>query len=303
MTRQNMKIGFIGIGMMGTPMAANLVKAGFDVTVYHPKQRRGEAFAAAFGGASTDALGTLADSDTVVTMLPTGQVVREVLLGSPGVGLAAALKPGAIVVDMSSSEPTGTRELGQVLAQRNIRLIDAPVSGGVQRAQGAKLTIMYGCDDDGVFTAVEGVLRAVGDRLFRTGGLGSGHAMKALNNCVAAAAFAATSEALALGEKFGLDGGTMVDILNVSTGRNFFTELVMKEQVLGGKFASGFSVGLLAKDVKIAADLSEALHHETPVLRLVSQRWAQARDILGPHEDHTKGHVAWKQGAVVHPSS
>lgn len=298
-----MKIGFIGIGKMGTPMAANLVKAGYTVTVYHPEKRRGAAFVAAFGGDSTDALGGLADSDTVVTMLPTGQVVREVLLGSAGAGLAASLKPGATVVDMSSSEPTGTRELGQVLAQRNIRLIDAPVSGGVQRAQGANLTIMYGCDDGAVFSAVESVLRAIGDRLFRTGGLGSGHAMKALNNYVAAAAFAATSEALALGEKFGLDGNTMVDILNVSTGRNFFTEVVVKEHVIGGKFASGFSVGLLAKDVKIAADLSEVLHHEAPVLRLVSQRWALARDILGPHQDNTQAHVAWKRGGVIKPSS
>jgi 3-hydroxyisobutyrate dehydrogenase len=133
----------------------------------------------------------------------------------------------------------------------------------------------------------------MGDRLFETGGLGSGHAMKALNNFVAATSFAATAEAMLIGRRFGLDESTMVEIMNVSTGRNFHTDVVMKEHVIGGRYATGFAVGLLAKDVKIAADLGEAVGLDAPLSRLVGARWAEARDHLGPTRDNTEAILAW----------
>ena len=209
----------------------------------------------------------LAVNDVIVTMLPTGHIVRQVLLDGAEGGLAGALKPGTIVIDMSSSEPLGTQKLGTELAKRQLVLIDAPVSGGVQRAQTGKLTIMIGANDAAAVERVKPVLLGMGERLFETGPLGCGHAMKALNNYVAAACFAATAEAILIGERFGLDPATIVDIMNVSTGRNFQTETAMKDQVLNQRFASGFSVGLLAKDVKIAADLGEGVGVGRPLVK------------------------------------
>jgi len=133
----------------------------------------------------------------------------------------------------------------------------------------------------------------MGDRLFDTGGLGSGHAMKALNNFVAAAGFAACAEALLVGGRFGLDPSRMVEILNVSTGRNFHTDRVLQEHVVQGKFATGFQLGLLAKDVRIAADLAHDVDLDAPLAHLVSRRFDAARDALGYACDHTEAIKAW----------
>jgi 3-hydroxyisobutyrate dehydrogenase len=233
----------------------------------------------------------MAAAEYVVTMLPTGQVVSDLYLRD---GLAGQLRPGTIAIDMSSAEPSGTRKLGAALAAQGIVLIDAPVSGGVPRAVLGTLAIMIGGDDAAAIERAKPLLRTMGDRLFDTGGLGTGHAMKALNNFVAAAGFAACAEALIAGERFGLDPGRMVEILNVSTGRNFHTDMTLREHVIGGKFATGFSLGLLAKDVKIAADLTRDLNFDAPLVRLVSARLDQARDALGYASDNSEAIKAWK---------
>ena len=288
-----MQVGFIGIGNMGWGMAANVVKAGFAVTVFDADAGRGPRFSREYGCNFASQLDGLAASDVIVTMLPTGHIVRQVLLDGDGGGLAGALKPGAIVVDMSSSEPVGTQTLGKDLAGKGVTLIDAPVSGGVVRANAGTLAIMIGTDDFGALERIRPLLLAMGDRLFETGGPGSGHAMKALNNYVAAACFTATAEALLIGGRFGLDQGKMVEIINASTGRNFHTDVVMKEHVVGKKFATGFAVGLLAKDVKIAADLGKAVGLDAPLSRMVCDRWAFARDRLGANRDNTEAILAW----------
>ncbi|MFC3226109.1 NAD(P)-dependent oxidoreductase [Marinibaculum pumilum] len=282
-----MRIGFIGIGNMGWPMAANLVAAGHDVTVQDADPDLAGRFAAEVGGRAAAGLGEVAANEVVVCMLPTGAIVREVLTAAEGGAFAAGLKPGCIIIDMSSSEPVGTKELGPVLAERGAVLLDAPVSGGVARAKTGELAIMIGGDDAAAIEAAQPVLQAMGARLFRTGGLGSGHAMKALNNMVAAASYVATAEAMLIGRRFGLDPGTMVEIMNVSTGRNFHTDVVMKDHVVGEKFATGFAVGLLAKDVKIAADLGRAMKMAAPMANLTEERWATARDRLGATADNS----------------
>ncbi len=231
-------------------------------------------------------------------MLPTGQIVREVLIDN---GLADILTTGTVVVDMSSSEPIGTRELGAELAERGIPLIDAPVSGGVPKAVDGTLAIMIGTDDEEALARAEPVLKTMGDRLFRTGGLGTGHAMKALNNYVAAASFIAASEALIVGDRFGLDRATMIDIINNSTGRCFNTELPMKHHVLTRDYGSGFQLGLMAKDVKIAGDLAEAIGIDAPMSKLARDMWAEARDELGPTEDFTKTITVWEGKNGVTP--
>ncbi len=286
-----MNVAVVGVGNMGAPMAACLARAGHSVTVFDSSHAQAQKVAAAHGCRAAASLEELAAADFIVTMLPTGQVVSDLYLRD---GLARHLRRGTIAIDMSSSDPTGTRKLGAALAAYGLVLIDAPVSGGVPRAVLGTLAIMIGGDDREAIEQVRPLLRAMGDRLFDTGGLGTGHAMKALNNFVAAAGFAACAEALIAGERFGLDPTRMVEILNVSTGRNFHTDMVLREHVISGKFATGFALGLLAKDVKIAADLTRDLNFDAPLVRLVSARFDQARDALGYASDNSEAINAWK---------
>ena len=289
-----MRVGFIGIGNMGWPMASHIAQAGHDLTVFDVDSARTARFAQEFRCKAAATPGEVAANEVTVTMLPTGRIVRQALLEDQGGAFAKALKPGTLIVDMSSSEPVGTRELGAELAKRSATLIDAPVSGAVPRAKAGTLAIMIGGDDKTAIERAKPLLLSMGKQLFETGRLGTGHAMKALNNYIAAAGYTAVVESLLIGQRFGLNPETMVDILNASTGRNFTTEVMIKEQVLGGKFATGFALGLMAKDVKIAADLGEAVKLDAPVSRLIRDRWALARERLGATRDTSEALLSWK---------
>ena len=288
-------VGFIGIGNMGRPMAANLVKGGYAVVLYDLDGKRAQDAAKAIGAKAAATLADLGKQvDAIVTMLPTGKEVRACLLEAEGGALAANLPKGAVVMDMSSADPVGTRELHADLAKQNLALVDAPVSGGVPRATDGSLAIMIGGDPAAVADA-KPVLGKMGARLFDVGGPGNGHAMKALNNFVAGTSFIAVSEALLVGEKFGLDPGTMVDIMNVSTGKSFNTEMVAKQHVVSRQFASGFALGLLAKDVGIADSLAKALKVDSPLIDKSSALLGEARDKVGFEKDHTLAYTHWEK--------
>jgi 3-hydroxyisobutyrate dehydrogenase len=291
------KIGFIGIGNMGWPMAANLAKAGFDTLVYDADPARVQAFCEQHTAlpVSAGTLAQIAGCEAVVTMLPTGSIVRSVLVEADDGAFLQAAAAGLVVIDMSSSEPEGTRALATLLRDRGIVLLDAPVSGAVPRATTGTLTIMAGGDDAPALARVKPVLEAMGNRIFLTGGSGTGHALKALNNFLGATAFAATAEAIQIARRFGLDPKTLIDVVNVSTGRSFISEVVMQEHVLEGRFATGFALGLLAKDVAIAERLADKVELEAPVLELVNQRWQEASQQLGFAADNSEAIKAWWQ--------
>jgi 3-hydroxyisobutyrate dehydrogenase len=291
----NETIGFIGIGKMGWPMAANLVRAGYRLIPWDLNAEQRARFSREHGTANPATAGELAVADVIITMLPTGADVHRALTDGASASLADSLRSGSVVIDMSSSEPVGTRELGAVLSKRYIALIDAPVSGGVQGALGGTLSIMIGGDDERALALAEPVLKVMGKRLFRTGGLGFGHAMKALNNLVSATQFAVAAEALIIGQRFGLDPKVMADIMSVSTGRSFAVEIPIREHVLTGKFATGFSVGLQAKDVAIATGLAQAVGTDAPIGRVVSALLVAARDAIGPDADHTLAFTSWQK--------
>ncbi|HVW68441.1 MAG TPA: NAD(P)-dependent oxidoreductase [Steroidobacteraceae bacterium] len=287
-----MRVGFIGIGNMGWPMACNLVKHGHEVLVWDTDEARRVAFAREHGAIPAREVAELATGAAIVSMLPTGKIVRDVYLAPPH-ALLPHLRPGTLVIDMSSSEPEGTRALGKELAARKVAFIDAPVSGAVPRAQSGTLTIMIGGDDPEAIERAKPVLSCMGNRLMETGSLGTGHAMKALNNYVSAAAFCASVEALQVGKRFGLDPRRMIEILNVSTGRNFNTEMTLQEHVVDGRFATGFALGLMAKDVRAAADLAAAMKLEAPVAELMRARWDFACERMGAGGDFTTAVKAW----------
>jgi 3-hydroxyisobutyrate dehydrogenase len=285
-------IGFVGVGNMGRRMAANLAAAGFSLVVRDSDAAAQRRFVDAHGGRPADSPRAFAGATVVVTMLPDGRAVREAVLGWQG-GIAAALAPGAVVLDMSSSDPVGTRALAEDLTAGGVKVVDAPVSGGIAGAESGTLSVMAGGHDEEAFALVRPVLETVGARIFRTGPLGSGHAMKALNNFLGASAYATAAEALVIGKKFGLDPRVMLEVVNSSSGRSFNTEVVMKEDVITGRYGTGFALGLLAKDVGIAADLAESVGVRAPALELVRRRWAEAAAALGFAADHSEAHKQW----------
>lgn len=276
-------VAFLGLGKMGVPMAARLAGAGFALRGWDlaPAARDVASAAAVPLGASADE--ACRGAAAVITMLPDGRAVRAAL-DAPAV--AAALTPETLVIDMSSSDPLGTRELHTALAARGIALVDAPVSGGVARAVDGTLAIMAGGEEAAIARA-EPLFKAMGRHLFRCGPPGAGHAMKALNNYVSAAGLVAAIEALAVGRRFGLDPATMVDVLNASTGRNNSTEVKLKQHILSGGFGSGFSIGLMAKDLATAGALADGIGVAAPLAEAMAARWRQAAEALGPGADHT----------------
>ena len=228
-------VGFIGIGMMGAPMAACLAAAGWPLRIFDPR---------------AEALAPFA--------------------GREGVTLAASLAEAAA---------------GAALVI-TIGLVDAPVSGGVGRAERGKLTIMAG-GERAVIERIEGALSALGT-VYRTGPLGSGHAMKVLNNYLSASGLAAACEAVLIGRRFGLDPDLMADVFNVSTGRSNATEVKLKQQVNNGKYAAGFTMELMSKDLRMAAALAGDLGVEAKGLAACAELYARALEVLGGKADHTE---------------
>ncbi len=281
-----MRVGLVGLGNMGRPMATRLAAAGLPLTVHDVRPAVAQEVAAASGAAVARSLAALAAaSDAVVTMLPDGATVRRVVLG-PGDCLCHGLAAGSIVVDMGSSAPTGTRALGDALAAHGIGLLDAPVSGGVRRAADGTLTVMVG-GDPALAARCEPIFDAVGGQRFACGDLGAGHAMKALNNLVSAAGLLAAGEALLVGARFGLDPACMLEVLNASTGRNHATEHKLSQFVLSRRFDAGFSLELMVKDLGTAVDL--AAETGTPAVFATECRalWTRAGEALEPGADHT----------------
>lgn len=282
------RIGFVGLGRMGAPMARNLARAGFTLAVADASDAAVKRFAADVACETPASLAALGGAcRAVITMLPDGKVVRDV-------ALAAGLAPGSIVIDMSSSAPVGTRELGATLAARGIALVDAPVSGGVRKAVDGSLSIMAGGDADAI-ERVRPVLAAMGRQIFLTGPLGAGHAMKALNNYVSAAGLAAAAEAVIAGTRFGLDAATIVSILNASTGKNNSTENKFPQFVLTRAFDSGFSIALMVKDLRIALDVARATGSPVPLGEACLEAWTRAEHLLGGQADHTAAVQYWEQ--------
>jgi len=295
----DLRVGFIGLGNMGWPMAKNILKAGNNVLqsdhklhVFDLDKKRMVKFCKEESGAlaTAEASAVAKASNIIITMLPTGPIVHEVVAEMLASG---ALTKGTIVVDMSSSEPAGTRELADILAKKGITLIDAPVSGGIPGATAGTLTLMIGSNDDKAVERVTPVLQTMSQKLFRTGPSGSGDVMKALNNYLSGVNFRAASEAVAIGQKFGLDPALIIEIVNASTGRSFATEGAFKSQVLTGKYAAGFALGLLTKDVKIASDLAGELGVMAPLCAVTFNALAAARESLGYSADFTAAHKYW----------
>jgi len=290
-------VGFVGIGNAGWPMATNLVQAGFTLLVYDVDRERTERFAREVGAGAATELTELASVDTLFTMLPDGNVVRGILFGSER--LAEQLAAGTVVIDTSSSDPEGTRALGADLAEHEIVLIDSAVSvPEVGGAHGARITFMVGADDEQALDRVRPLLEAMSEHVFHLGGLGAGHTMKTLNNYISAAGLYAALDALMIGFGDGLDPMTMLDVLNVSTGRNFSTEQTLKYHSLPRTFNTGYTLTLLVKDLRIAAAVAERAGFDGELFQLLVDGFDASVADLG-NGDLTAALQHWEHRAGV----
>lgn len=295
------KIGFVGIGNMGNPMAGHLVKKGFDVTVYDIRPEVVKAFVAQHGGKAAASLVDAAHGmDAVITMLPDDKVVRKAVLGEGSENcVAAGLARGAVVIDMSTCNPTATRSLAEALKPRGLSVVDAPVMGGVIFAKDATLDIMVG-GEPALVERVKPVLAAIGRNIIPCGGTGTAHAMKALANYVNACALINAVEAMTIGRKFGLDSKLMAEaLIPMCAGRNHPIEKKVIPHILTRRFGTGMAMGFIAKDVKIAVDTAKSIGAFAPLGERVSELWSAAAGKLGSDLDQTEVARYWEEASGV----
>src|SRR5260221_6415552 len=253
-------VGFVGLGKMGSPMARRLSGAGYRIVAHDLDPNALRRARDATGAEAPGSLKAMASRcEAVITMLPDGNAVRAVVFGSGGTGdcLVAGLSRGSVLIDMSSSSPLGTPELGGRLAERGVAMLDAPGSGGGREAPDATPSLMVGGDAHSI-ARCRPILESMGRQIFLTGPLGSGHAMKAINNYVSAAGLVAAAEGVLAAQRFGLDPGNVVDILNASTGMNNSTLNKFHQFILSRAFDSGFSLDLMVKDLNTALEVARS---------------------------------------------
>lgn len=278
----SLDIGFIGLGVMGAPMATHLARAGHRLTLHDADAAVARTLAQALGGAAqaVDTPAALAPRcDIVITMLPNGQVVQQVVQGEQG--LLQGLKPGALLLDTSSAEPWLTQATGASLAARGVAMVDAPVSGAQWGAQEAELVFMVGGAAADV-ARVRPLLDLMGRAVHHVGALGAGHTMKCINNLITSITFSATMEGLVIGKSHGLDPAAMVEVLDESTGGSWITRNHIRQRVLSRSFDDPFKLALMLKDMGIAMELGREAQLPLPLSSLGLQLWRAAALAAGP---------------------
>jgi len=279
------RIGFIGLGRMGTPMSQRLLAAGYSLTVH---DLRPDAVAAA-GRAGAAAGGSPAEvagrTDAVITMLPDARAVEQVVYGDGG--LLRAMRSGQFLLEMTSSRPRVTRRVAADLTARGVRVLDAPVSGGVRGAAEGALCIMAGGPPD-VLDALRPILDQLGRHIVHVGDApGDGDTAKTLNNLLSATTIWSAIEAVVLGMKAGLAPDRLLAAINHSTGRSYTTETKFSRYILPRKFSAGFTVGQYLKDLDICLDLAEEMDAPLLVGSAVRRAWMDAAQEGMADQDHT----------------
>lgn len=280
---------------MGEPIVRKLIDVGIEVRAFDRDPARLAAVAGHPGVVAESDLAGVAGCNLVACMLPDTATVREVIAGSGG--LLGLMRSGSLIVDMGSSEPRSTEKLAAEAARRGVGLVDAPVSGGVAKAMAGELTVMFGGSVEQL-ARCRPLLDAVGSRVMHIGPVGSGHAVKALNNLLSAVGLAAATEVVEIGRRYGIESETLLEAINHSTGRNHATETKISQFVLSGTYASGFKLRLMLKDVRTAVELGRELGVDLALGEACLERWSEAAVRLPVDADQTQialvpaGHLA-----------
>jgi 2-hydroxy-3-oxopropionate reductase len=263
----NTALGFLGLGVMGGPMARNLVKAGYPVVGFDTDAGRLEKFVATGGKGVRSVPEAAASAEVVLLSLPTGDIVRDVVTGANG--LLAVMKAGTVIVDLSTTEPTVAQVCAAASAAKGITFLDGPVSGGEQGAIDAALSIMVG-GDTATFARVKPILACLGRSVVHMGGSGMGQATKLVNNMIVAANFAAVCEAWGLAVKVGLDPATLHEAIKGGwAGSRVMEETVPR--LLKRNFVPGGTVDIMTKDVGYALNMARTADVPVPVTALAHE--------------------------------
>lgn len=274
-----MRIGFMGLGAMGYPMARHLAKE-HEVVVWNRTREKAERHSREHGTTLAADLRDCAAADVVVTMLPTSREVDEIVDR-----LAPALRRGTLFIDATSGDPNVSRETACRLAAMGVEFVDAPVTGAVVGAENATLTIMIGGSPEGFARAKE-VLRLCGKTIIHVGQVGAGHAIKALTNSIMGATVWITSECMLLAKRYGIDMKTAFEVTNAGSGRSNASENLLPMRLVEGKWPLVFKLALHDKDIRIAASIAHQQHASTPMLALTSQLFTAALHELGDQADY-----------------
>jgi len=278
-----MKIGFVGLGHMGAPMARNLLKAGHALMVYDVVQRNVDALKAAGAGAARSAARAADEAELVITMLPSSPHVKTVYLGNDGV--LAGVAPGVTLIDSSTIDPHTAREVAVLAAQHGNPMADAPVSGGTGGAEAGTLTFMVG-GDAGVFEKIAPVLRHMGKNIVHCGESGTGQVAKICNNLLLGISMIGVSEAMNLGAALGIDAKVLAGIINTSSGRCWSSDTynpypgVMENVPAARGYTGGFGADLMLKDLGLAVDAAK-LSKQPVVLGALAQQLYQMLSAQG----------------------
>ncbi len=262
------RIGFIGLGNMGLPMAQNLIKAGHAVAGFDVSRASVDKLAAAGGNAADSVNAAAADAEFVITMLPAGQHVREVYLGADG--LIAKAAPGALLIDSSTIDVETARSVASAAEKKGLPMVDAPVSGGVGGAQGATLTFMVG-GSTAAFERAKPILEKMGKTIVHAGGPGNGQAAKICNNMILGISMIAVSEAFVLAEKLGLEHQKLFDISSKSSGQCWSMTSYcpvpgpVPASPANRDYQAGFTAAMMLKDLRLAQDAAKAAGAKTPL--------------------------------------
>ena len=259
-----MKVGFVGLGVMGAPMALNILKHGHELTVYDKSPEAVARLVQAGAKQAQTAREVGAASDIVVTMLPEPQHVEQVVLGPDG--LAEGLRAGGIVIEMSTIDPSTSRRVGDALRQRGMELVDSPVGQTSEHAATGTLTLMVGGNKEAIDRATP-VLNCMGTDTYYCGGPGTGHAMKMTNNLLATTIMIANTEALAIGAKNGLTLELMQEVMRTTMAWNQQLAVAMPKKAFLGDDSPGFAIRLACKDVRLACEAADQMGFDASVGR------------------------------------
>ncbi len=289
-----MQLGYVGLGNMGAALARRLLRKD-KMRVYDLRPETMARLADQGGIASQSPKALAAESDMVMTCLPTSREVREVIFGADG--LAAGLKKGGIIADMTTGDPNATRAMAKELARSGITLIDAPVSGGPHGADAGTIAIMVGAPAD-IYARVEPVFQTISPNVFHCGDVGTGHTMKLVNNVIAASVRMATFEAVTMGIKNGLSLETCARVLAKGSARSYTTEITLPKFVKG-ELKTNFTLELMHKDVRLATELGVASASPMPVCNLVREVFQMAvNELGGPSDVNALIHMYERQSKV-----
>jgi len=294
-----MKAAFLGLGDIGSLMAAHLARDPFDLVVWNRTVAKAERFAREHKArvAPTPAA-AVRGADVVITCLPSSVEVEAILHGENG--MLDAFRKGSVLVDCTSGDPPTSRSIAAELGGRGVDFIDAPVSGGTVAAKSGSLTVMWG-GEALVFERVRPVIEAFGKKIVHAGQVGSGDALKAINNALLAVHILSTAEGLAVLVKAGVDPKVALEVINASSGRSNSSENLIPQRVLTRSFPRTFRLALLEKDIGIAAVMADDLGVRTPVISLAAERFHQAREQLGEEADHVEAvkMIEQENGVVI----